>query len=298
MSWVRLVFSRMLNALFKAVLRVPVRDLSSGFRLYRRGVVSAIAPTAKDFDILQEILTKAFAGGYRVREIPFQYHRRGSGSSHARLVAFGWQYLRTLLGMWKLRNSVLSGDYDLRAFDSNIPVQRWWQRRRYRIILGWAGGEVPALDVGCGSSRILGGLARGSLGIDPSIAKLRYARCHGRPLAVGALPALPVRSGAFRTLICSQVIEHIPRDEAIFEEFSRVLPAGGMLILGTPDYGRFAWRLTEFLYRHLIPGGYADEHITRYTRADLVQALRRHGFRPEEERYVGAGELIVRCRKG
>ena len=110
MSWIRLVLSRTLNSLFKAVLRVPVRDLSSGFRLYRREVVSAIAPTAIDFDILQEILIKAYTRGYRIREIPFRYHRRGSGSSHARLAVFGWQYLKTLLSMWRLRYSVRSGE--------------------------------------------------------------------------------------------------------------------------------------------------------------------------------------------
>ena len=68
-------------------------------------------------------------------------------------------------------------------------------------------------------------------------------------------------------------------------------------MIGTPDYGRVAWRLTEFFYRHLIPGGYADEHITHYTRDELRQALRRHGFRLEKQRYIGGGELIGRYRK-
>jgi SAM-dependent methyltransferase len=292
----RRVLSGILNWTFARVLSVPIRDLSSGFRLYRKEVLEDIHPERRDFDILQELLIKAYALGYRVSEVPFTYRRRGSGSSHARLFAFGVQYTKTLWRMWRLRNSIESGDYDLRAFDSRIPMQRWWQRKRYRIISEWAKGEGPVLDIGCGSSRILEALPAGSVGIDPSLPNLRYARRSGKAVVVGALPDVPV-AAAFRTVVCSQVIEHIPGDARIFGEFARLLPPGGVLILGTPDYDRLRWRVTETLYHLLVPGGYADEHITRYTADELIRRLKDAGFTVEEGRYVGGGELILRCRK-
>jgi len=293
----RLFLSRLLNWSFRKALDVSIRDLSSGFRLYRREVIQEVAPTGRDFNVLQEILFKAYSKGFRVLEVPFHYHRRESGRSHARLLAFGVHYIRTFWSMWRLRNSIASGDYDRRAFDSRIPLQRWWQRRRHKIIVAWANGGGPALDIGCGSSRILDGLPPGSLGVDPSLASLRYARLSGRLVVAGALPRIPVRDGRFPTVVCSQVIEHIPRDAENFDEFSRLVAPGGILIVGTPDYARLAWRLTEWCYRHLIPGGYADEHITHYTRDSLQSELRQRGFRVLEERYVGGGELILRCRK-
>lgn len=293
----RRLLSRLLNWSFRHALHIPVRDLSSGFRLYHASLLAGLTSTAEDFNFLQEILIGAHARGYRILEVPFHYQRRGSGSSHARLVAFGAQYIRTFGRMWRLRNSIASGDYDARAYDSLIPVQRWWQRRRYRIVTGWLPAGTPVLDIGCGSSRILDALPPGSLGFDPDLGKLRYSRRYGRLLAAAALPNLPVRAGAFPAAICSQVIEHIPDDGGIFEEFSRVLAPGGLLILGTPDYDRLAWRCTEALYHHLIPGGYADAHITRYTRALLEEKLEKAGFAVLEARYIGWGELILRCRK-
>ena len=279
-------------------LHLPVRDCSSGYRLYRADVLAGIDIRARDFDALQEILIRTHAHGYRILEVPFDYQPRRHGSSHARVLAFGVQYLKTFGRMWRLRNSIESGDYDLRAFDSRIPPQRWWQRRRHRIVTGFVAGAGPVLDVGCGSSRILGDLPAGSVGLDPNRDKLRHARRFDRPLVQGGLPQLPFGDGTFPAIVCSQVIEHIPSDEGLWREFRRVLAPGGILVLGTPDYGRLAWRITERVYGALVPGGYADEHITRYTRRSLAAELAAAGFEILEYRYVGAGELILRCRSG
>lgn len=298
MPWTRRWLSRTLNLLFSAGLDLPVRDCSSGYRLYRADALAGLDIRARDFDALQEILIRVHARGHRILEVPFHYQPRRHGTSHARVLAFGVQYLKTFGRMWRLRNSIESGDYDLRAFDSRIPPQRWWQRRRHRIVTGFVAGAGPVLDVGCGSSRILGDLPAGSVGLDSNRDKLRHARRFGRPLVQGRLPHLPFGDGSFPAIVCSQVIEHIPPDEGLWREFRRVLVPGGILVLGTPDYGRLAWRVTERLYGALVPGGYADEHITRHTRRSLEAELTAAGFGMLEHRYVGAGELILRCRSG
>ena len=38
---------------------MPVRDLSSGFRLYRRAVVEKLELTSRNFEVQEEILVKA-----------------------------------------------------------------------------------------------------------------------------------------------------------------------------------------------------------------------------------------------
>lgn len=297
MPLTRLVLSRILNGTFSIALQMPVQDLSSGFRLYRRAVLQETSPEGRDFNILQEILTKAVCRGFTVGEIPFSYQRRGSGSSHARLAAFAVEYLKTFRDMWSLRNSIYSGDYDMRAYNSRIPAQRWWQRRRHDIILGWAAGRGPALDIGCGSSKILEGLPEGSVGMDISLPSLRHARRWGKDLVAGSISAVPIADRAFSTVICSQVIEHVPRDDGIFTGFHRLLEPGGELILGTPDYGRLIWRITEALYHRIVPGGYAEEHITRYDAKELEEIVIKAGFSVLERKYIGGGELILRCRR-
>jgi hypothetical protein len=44
-------------------------------------------------------------------------------------------------------------------------------------------------------------------------------------------------------------------------------------------------------------GGYADEHITHYTRRALAARFEQRGFRLEETRYILRGELILAFRK-
>ena len=140
--------------------------MSSGFRLYKAAVMKNQEYAALDFDILQRILVQAYAEGWRIREVPFTYAPRRHGASHARVFRFGLAYLRTFWTLWKLRNSILAADYDDRAHDSAIWLQRYWQRRRHKHVTDLIAGEGPVLDVGCGSSRIIGALPRGSVAID------------------------------------------------------------------------------------------------------------------------------------
>src|SRR5437764_7831591 len=120
MGWFRRLLSQILNRAYRRTLSLPLRDLSSGFRMYRRDVVTGLTLEARDFDVLEEILIRVHAEGWRIIEVPFHYMARGSGRSHARLVKFDWAFLKTLVRMWRLRNSVVAADYDYRAFDSPI----------------------------------------------------------------------------------------------------------------------------------------------------------------------------------
>ncbi len=292
----RRFLSRVLNAAFRRGLSLPVRDLSSGFRLYRTAVLREIELLASDFDILEEILIRALAAGYRVLEVPFAYRARVTGRSHARLFKFGLSYLRTFVAMWRLRNSIASADYDARAYDSVIPLQRYWQRRRCTVITRQAQGFSSVLDVGCGSSRMLA-LLPGMIGLDIQLHKLRYARRYGNRLVQGSIFDLPFADASFDCLVCSEVVEHIPAQEKPFDELARVLKIGGRLILGTPDYDRWRWRALEWLYGHVSPGGYADEHITHYARANLLRYLQGKGFAIEAIDYVGGSEMIFTLRK-
>ncbi len=293
----RRCLSRVLNAFFRRGLSLHFRDLSSGFRLYRREVLHSTGFEALDFDILQRILVHVFAEGWRIREVPFQYAPRRHGHSHARLIRFGIAYLRTFLTLWKLRNSTLAADYDDRAHDSPIWLQRYWQRQRYKHVVELITGEGPVLDVGCGSSRIVGALPPGSVALDVLIRKLRHARRFGRHLVCASGFKLPLRDRAFSCVLCSQVIEHVPKDSPILDELCRVLAPGGRLVLGTPDYANWQWVWVEKAYAIAAPGGYADEHISHYTRRELVGLFESRGYTCEATRYVLKGELILAFRK-
>ncbi len=297
MPYSRLVMSKLLNRFVGRLLSLPVQDLSSGYRLYRRSALDNIELSGRDFNVLVELLTKLYLRGYQIREVPFFYKPRGEGRSKAALVRFAQSYLRSCWNLWRLRNSIEASDYDGRAYRSLIYPQRYWQQKRFKIITGMLEGQSDGiLDVGCGSSKIIQFLP-GAVGLDYNIGKLRYLRRFHTRLVHGSIFGLPFKDETFETVVCSQVIEHIPDTVQAVSELLRVLKPGGRLILGTPDYAGWQWPIIERIYERVIPGGYAEEHITHLTRDGMVEMVERLGTTYLGEDFILKAEWVGLFRK-
>ena len=145
----------------------------------RRQLAASSKPT--DYDILQEVLVRAHAAGWRVLEIPLHYRaerqRRFESARRARAA-----YLRTFWKLWKLRNSIAAADYDYRAHDSPIPLQRYWQRSRYRYITELIDGPGPG--------------ARRRLRIEPHHRRAAEGQRGARRAAQQAAVRAPIRRAA------------------------------------------------------------------------------------------------------
>jgi len=292
----RALLSHILNGIYRRVLAVPVLDMSSGFRGYQRKVLDELELESEKFDVLEEILVKIYSLGWQVVEVPFGYGPRVAGTSHADVMSFTPHFLRTLFRLWAMRTRYRSADYDSRAYDSLVLPQRWWQRRRFEVVSEMAGADPQRLDIGCGSSRIIQSRPE-SVGLDFEISKLRFLRRTNSRLVRATCSSLPFADHSFGTVVNSQLIEHVPYDRNIFLEMNRVLRPGGTLVIGTPDYGRVAWRFTEWVYKWLLPYAYADDHITHYTRFRLTEELASAGFAIQRYAYVFGGELVMQCVK-
>lgn len=292
----RKLMSIILNRFYGVFLSLPFKDISSGFRMINTKIFEDVRLESRDYSILIELILKAYANGWIIEELPFRFEPEKFGVSTKRAFSFLWTYLRVIFRMWQLRNSVFSADYDERAFNSLIPLQRYWQRTRYRIVMSFIERKGRILDIGCGSSRIIQQLP-GAVGLDIMLKKLRYLRGRGIRLAKADIYKLPFKSDSFSLVICSQVIEHVPPSPEIYCEINRVTEPGGVLVIGTPDYGRVSWRVIEYFYQKLLPGAYADQHITHYTRHSLEQTLLDNGFEILEHQYVAGSEVIVRAKK-
>ena len=296
-EWTRYMLSKMLNAFFSKGLSIDVKDKSSGFRLYRKGLFAGMDLQFTNFVILIEILLLAAGKGLQIQEIPFHYKPRTSGASKARVIKFGMDYLRLFHRVWKMRNSIEFPDYDWRAHDSRIWLQRYWQRKRHEIVLRFTPPFVPTCDVGCGSSRILADMPH-AIGLDLRHDKLAFMRRTNNRLVQGDGMGLPFADETFECVICSEVIEHVPDEGGrLIDELSRVLEPGGILVMGTPDYDTWSWVILEWLYGKLAPGAYADEHVTHYTYKTLREALEQRGYEVLDHGYVGGAELIMKARK-
>jgi len=297
MPLTRTILSRTLNLVFRRGLSIRVRDMSSGYRLMRADAIRGLTLHARDFDLVQELLVKAYCAGWRVAEMPFHYRPRQHGRSHVALLRFGIAYLRSFRRLWTLRNSIAAADYDDRAYDSVVPLQRYWQRTRFRHVTTLIGGQGAVLDVGCGSSRIIGALPSGSVALDVLLHKLRHARRFGVPTVCASGFALPFADRSFPCVLSSEVIEHVSKDSPMLDELCRVLAPGGRLVLGTPDYASRLWRVLEAIYGRVAPGGYACEHISHYTRPELLATMAAKGLVFEGGHSILGAEMILAFRK-
>ncbi|MGH7865778.1 MAG: glycosyltransferase [Candidatus Binataceae bacterium] len=104
-AWHRRALSRILNEVLHRVLAMPVRDLSSGFRLYRASALQGLEFDSTNYEVLEEILVKAYVRGANITEVPFTYLPRASGRSHTRVLAFGWSIIRSAFRLSRLRRA-------------------------------------------------------------------------------------------------------------------------------------------------------------------------------------------------
>ena len=93
-------------------------------------------------------------------------------------------------------------------------------------------GDV--LDLGCGKKpyeRLLGRGVRRWVGLD------FHTTYSGRSSAdvFGNALDVPFKSGSFDTVLCTEVLEHVPRPDQVFREVTRILKPGGTLILTVPQ---------------------------------------------------------------
>ncbi len=290
--------SKFLCWLFRVGLSMPLRDSTSGFKIYKREAVESLEIRSREFEVQPEIAIHAYAQGWKIKEIPLFYKARQIGKSHIsrKLVRLAKGYLTIFWEFFKKRNSPFFADYDERAYNSNIMIQRYWQRKKYSIILDFLQRRhTKVVDLGCGSSKILQDLPD-AVCVDINMGKLRYIRKSNTHLVNANVRSLPFKSEVFDCAICSEVVEHV-NDETIFKEFNRILRPGGQLILATPDYAKLVWRVVEFLYYRFFPGGYKEQHIKQYTKLSLEETLRKYGFKTIAHNYIGGADLVVNAVK-
>ncbi len=102
----------------------------------------------------------------------------------------------------------------------------------------------------------------------------------------GAADAIPAEADTFDVILCTQVLEHVPRPLQALREFHRVLGPGGLLVATVP----FTWEEHERPY-----------DFFRYTRYGIEQLLSEAGFgeievRPRTDCFTTLAQLVLNAR--
>ncbi len=136
--------------------------------------------------------------------------------------------------------------------------------------------EGPVLEVGSGLSPMLDGDSRITYS-DLSFSALQSlgkSRQKGAYVAADAL-YLPFKKGIFQTVVCSEVLEHIPDDEAALHEIARVMADTGTLVLTFPHRRIYFGIDDRFVH-----------HFRRYEIADMAAKLADAGLHVQEIKKV------------
>ncbi len=82
--WNRRVLSALANFYVRALLRLPVRDCTSGYRCYSREVLEVVDPfqiRSSGYSFLEEMAWRVHRCGFRIAEIPILFEQRTTGVS-------------------------------------------------------------------------------------------------------------------------------------------------------------------------------------------------------------------------
>jgi SAM-dependent methyltransferase len=151
------------------------------------------------------------------------------------------------------------------------------------------------LDLGCGFGRhTYEALVRGAdvVSCDMALPELEAIR-NTAPILVddglfdGSLmrsqvqgdgTRLPYPDETFDKIIASEVLEHVPDDQAAYDEFMRILKPGGTIAVTVPATfpEKICWKLSDEYYAPKAEGG----HVRIYTEDEVREKLRGAGLDP------------------
>ncbi len=158
---------------------------------------------------------------------------------------------------------------------------RWQLGRFLRKLHAMTAATAPrtVLDAGCGEGFVTGYLKKRSrawqiTGVDLSASAIAYAKAHfghAVDFRTGSLYDLPFDDGAFDTVVCSEVLEHLDEPARAAQELRRVARRGVVLSVPREPYFEALVRLGRLLGRSPDPG-----HVNHWTRRGFRRFVERH----------------------
>ena len=156
--------------------------------------------------------------------------------------------------------------------------------RRLKFTASLIGENMLLLDVGCGRGLLSNFTKhREYVGLDISLDQLKSSMWlgSGKYYRVNASAVLlPFRDNVFELVVCTEVIEHLPRKftEACISEVYRILKKGGTAVFSTPNIAYLYNRL-RFLFKGELMGFEHEEHVQFFNYGRLRSMLEKAGFR-------------------
>lgn len=179
-------------------------------------------------------------------------------------------------------------------------LRYWWLSRVIQEEVASLDAPPIIVDVGCdrGTIKRFTPPIEGSkwIGLDmdihrPDIELAKYDDRIEADFDVG----LPVPDATADIVICSHVLEHLPRPDFTMGEIHRILKPGGLLLVGVPTAPKFIAKLREIQFRRQLASGrrVLGQHIHVFWDKRLRMLAEQTGFEVE----YSTGTALIR-KKG
>lgn len=151
-------------------------------------------------------------------------------------------------------------------------LHRWREKSLLKLWQKYHRGE-KFLDAGCGTGLMLRHFPKASIGLDINPRNLNKAKIHApyAKLVLGDIEKIPFKNNSFSTVVCTEVLEHLPTPIVALKEIFRVLGKGGLLI-GSVPAKNIIWNLRFLSSTH--PG---EPYHRLYEEKEIIDLLSQFG---------------------
>lgn len=275
------VANRALTLLSNMVTNLNLTDMETGYKAFRIEVVRRLHIQSQRFGVEPEITAKIARLGCRIYEVPVSYRGRTYADGKKIRWTDGVKAIGAILRFGLLPNQASQHA----GFDTLSTMDRLGRYNEY--LWGKVSDAVGTqiLEAGCGTGTITKFLVRRGnvVAVDfdqhyVSLLKERYAdrsnvRLNWMDLSSSDWSIL--ESDRFDTVVCMNVLEHLPDDEYVLKRLFEVLQPGGRLVLLVPAHERLFGSLDRAL-----------DHYRRYGRDVLRSRLAEAGLEVERLQYI------------
>jgi SAM-dependent methyltransferase len=185
-------------------------------------------------------------------------------------------------------------NYDEYYTEANLQVPEVVRRRIGEIIEEFAPLRQTnrLLDIGFGAGTILD-IGREKkwevFGVEVSKQAVEQAERAGFSVFHGDLAEARYPNHYFDVVIASEIVEHLPEPQKLFDEAARILRPGGLFWATTPSGRGLSYRLMGVHWSVISP----PEHIQLFSKKGMLQMLKTAGFSDIKLKTQGTNPLEI-----